>query len=307
MRGILLAGGAGIRPPSPSPLVSHPLTPVLDKPMVYYPLSTLMLAGIREVVVITRPDDAAAVRRLLGDGSQLGMTIAHAVQPRPDGVPQAFTIAADFVAGEKVALALGDNLLHGPGVGAELAAHTDVDGALVFAHRVRNPGDYGVVELDRDAHPLSVEEKPRHPRSDYAVPGLYFYDNAVMEIAGSVRPGVRGCLEITAVNEVYRTLGRLRVQVLGPETAWLDTGAFESMAAAAEFVRTVEIRQGQKVGCIEEVAWRQGWIDDAALLDLARRRRKGGYGQYLSLIAGQRRDHTVLEIPAQPVRTVRAR
>jgi glucose-1-phosphate thymidylyltransferase len=275
--------------------------------MVYHPLSTLMLAGIREVIVISAPDDAAAVRRLLGDGTQLGMTICHAVQPRPDGVPQAFTIAADFVGGEKVALALGDNILHGPGVGLELAAHTDVEGALVFAHRVRNPGDYGVVELDRDGQALSVEEKPRSPRSDFAVPGLYFYDNDVVDVARSVKPGVRGRLEITAVNEVYRRQGRLRVQILGPETAWLDTGAYESMAAAAEYVRTVEVQEGQKVGCIEEVAWRRGWIDDVALLGLARRRRTGGYGQYLSLIAGQRRDHTVLEIPAQPDRTARAR
>jgi glucose-1-phosphate thymidylyltransferase len=275
--------------------------------MIYYPLSTLMLAGIREVLVISAPDDAPAVRRLLGDGTQLGMTIAHAVQARPDGLPQAFVIGADFVGDARVALALGDNILDGPGVGPELAAHTDVDGALVFAHRVRNPGDYGVVELDRDGHVLSIEEKPRRPRSDFAVPGLYFYDNGVVEIARAVRPGVRGRPEITAVNEVYRRLGSLRATVLGPETAWLDTGAYESMAAAAEFVRTVEVQQGRKVGCIEEVAWRQGWIDDGALVGLARRHRRGGYGQYLSMLAGQRRDHTVLEIPAQSERAARTR
>ena len=262
--------------------------PVFDKPMIYYPLSTLMLAGIREVLVISGPDDASAVRGLLGDGDVVGMRIEHAVQPRPDGVPQAFVIGADFVGDAKVALALGDNVLHGPGADAALAAHTDVDGALVLASRVSNPGDYGVVAFDRDGHVLSIEEKPRHPRSDFAVPGLYFYDNGVLDIAASIRPGVRGRSEITAVNEVYRRLGRLHVNVLGPETAWLDTGGFESLAVAAEFVRTVEVRQGHKVGCIEEIAWRRGWIDDDRLLDRAQQLRSSRYGQYLSLLAGQR-------------------
>jgi glucose-1-phosphate thymidylyltransferase len=233
------------------------------------------------------------------------MRIEHAVQPRPDGVPQAFTIGADFVADAKVALTLGDNLLHGPGVDVSLATYTDVDGALVFAHRVRNPSDYGVVEFDRDGHVLSVEEKPRRPRSDFAVPGLYFYDNDVVDIARAIRPGVRGRLEITTVNEVYRRLGRLRVSVLGPETAWLDTGAFESLTAATEFVRTAEVRQGHKVGCIEEIAWRHGWIDDSQMADRAGQLRSSGYGQYLALLAGQRRDHIVLEIPAQASRAGR--
>lgn len=279
--------------------------PVFDKPLIYYPLSTLMSAGIREVLVISGPDDAAAVQRLLGDGSSLGMTVRHAVQPRPEGLPQAFVIGADFVGDEKVALALGDNIFHGPGVGGSLAAHTDVDGALVFAHRVHNPQDYGVVQFDRDGTVLSVEEKPRHPRSDFAVPGLYFYDNDVLDIARSLRPGVRGRVEITAVNEVYRRLGRLRVSVLGPETAWLDTGSFESLTAAAEFVRTIEVQQGHKLGCIEEVAWRQGWIGDDDLLVLAREQRSSGYGEYLWLLAGHRRDRAVLEIPAQAARAVR--
>lgn len=301
-----MAGGTGSsRRSAPHP-VSHPLMPVFDKPLIYYPLSTLMLAGIREVLVISGPDDVAAVRTLLGDGSALGMTIEHAVQPRPDGLPQAFVIGAEFVGDEKVALVLGDNIFHGPGVGTALAAHTDVDGARIFASRVRNPGDFGVVQFDRDGDVLSIEEKPRHPRSDFAVPGLYFYDRDVVEIARDLRPGARGRVEITAVNEVYRRLGRLRVSVLGSGTAWLDTGAFESLTAAAEFVRTIEVQQGHKVGCIEEAAWRQGWIGDDALLALARQQRSGGYGQYLSLLAGHRRDRTVLELPSQ-ARPVRVR
>jgi glucose-1-phosphate thymidylyltransferase len=281
--------------------------PVFDKPMIFYPLSTLMLAGIREVLVITGPDDLPAVRRLLSDGSDLGMRIEYAVQPKPEGLPQAFTLGADFIGIGPVALALGDNLFHGPGVGLALAAHRQVTGAHIFAHRVRNPQDYGVVEIDRDGDVLSIEEKPRHPRSDYAVPGLYFYDNDVVDIARSIRPGVRGRPEISAVNEVYRRLGRLHVTVLGSETAWLDTGSFDSLTAAAEFVRTIEMREGHKIGCLEEVAWRQGWIGDAQLLALATARRGSGYGDYLALLAGQRRDSTVLELPRPASRVARTR
>jgi len=296
MRGIILAGGTGSTG-SRAP-VSHPLVPVFDKPMIYYPLATLMLAGIREVLVISTPDDGPAVQRLLRDGSHLGISIRHAVQAEPLGTAHALVLGAGFAGGLPVALALGDNLLHGPGVGPTLAAHTDPAGAHVFAHRVRNPGDYGVVELDRDGHALSIEEKPSRPRSDYAVPGLYFYDAAVVDVAAALRPRPGGRLEITDVNEAYRVRGQLRVTLLGPETAWLDTGTFDTLAAATQFVRTVEVQQGYKIGCIEEVAWRRGWIDDAALSTLGRDAGRTGYGQYLRLLAGNRRDHVVVELPA---------
>jgi len=307
MRGILLAGASGETRPTLSHPVSHPLMPVFDKPMIYYPLATLMQADLREVLVVVTPDDRAAVQRLLGDGSSLGMRLEYAVQQRPEGIPHALRLGAEFAGEEPVALVLGDQLLHGPGVGTALATHHDVQGAHVFAHRVRNPQDYGVIELDRDGRVLSVEEKPRRPRSDHAVPGLYFFDAEAVGIATDLRPGVRGRPEITAVLEVYRRLGRLSVTVLGPQVAWLDTGGVDSAAAATEFVRTVEVRQGHKVGCVEEIAWRQGWITTADLRELAAERRGTGYGDYLALLAGERREGVVLELPGQRARPARTR
>jgi glucose-1-phosphate thymidylyltransferase len=281
MRGIVLAGGTGTRLHPITRAVSKQLMPVHDKPMVYYPLSTLMMAGIREILLITTPEDGPAFRRLLGDGSALGLRLEYAQQPRPDGLAQAFLIGADFIGTHGVALALGDNIFHGPGLDRSLQANTLVDGATVFAYHVSNPGSYGVVEFDADGHVLSLEEKPRRPRSNYAVPGLYFYDNDVVGIARSIRPSTRGELEITEVHQRYLDQGRLQVTVLDRGTAWLDTGTVESMMNASEYVQVIEARQGQKIGCIEEVAWRQGWIDDRRLRDLARPMERSGYGTYL--------------------------
>ncbi len=281
MRGIILAGGTGSRLHPITLAISKQLMPVFDKPMIYYPLSTLMLAGIREVLVITTPVDADQFRRLLGDGSALGMRIEYAVQETPGGLAQAFLIGEQFLAGDKVALVLGDNIFYGSGLGTALAAWTDVVGARIFAYRVADPTAYGVVEFDATGRVLSVQEKPVAPRSSFAVPGLYFYDQDVVDIARDIRPSARGELEITAVNEAYRSVGRLNVSVLERGTAWLDTGTFDDLVAAAEFVRVVETRQGHKIGCIEEVAWRQGWIGSEALLALAQPLRKSGYGEYL--------------------------
>ncbi|HTY72110.1 MAG TPA: glucose-1-phosphate thymidylyltransferase RfbA [Actinomycetes bacterium] len=281
MRGIVLAGGTGSRLSPLTRGVSKQLLPVYDKPMVHYPLSTLMAAGIREVVVITTADDAAAFRRLLGDGSELGMRLEYAVQERPDGLAQAFLIAADFLDGAAAALVLGDNVFHGPGLGTSLAQLTDPPGGHVFAYRVADPSSYGVVEFDPDGRVLSIEEKPARPRSSYAVPGLYFYAADVVDIARTITPSARGELEITDVNERYRREGRLAVTVLPRGTAWLDTGTFDSLHDAGSFVRTLEDRQGLKVGCVEEVAWRNGWIDDDALRELALPLRPSGYGTYL--------------------------
>jgi glucose-1-phosphate thymidylyltransferase len=281
MKGIVLAGGTGTRLWPVTRGVSKQLLPVYDKPMVHYPLSTLMAAGIRDILVITAPEDAPAFHRLLGDGSELGMRIDYAVQPRPEGLAQAFLIGADFVGAEPVALVLGDNVFHGPGLGTNLAELTRPEGGHVFAYRVADPSAYGVVEFDAEGRVLSLEEKPVRPRSAYAVPGLYFYANDVIEVARAIKPSARGELEITEVNEHYRRDGRLTVTVLPRGTAWLDTGTFDSLQDAGAFVRTLEDRQGLKVGCVEEVAWRNGWIDDDALRALAGPLERSGFGRYL--------------------------
>ena len=281
MRGIILAGGSGTRLHPLTRGVSKQLLPVYDKPMIYYPLSVLLMAGIRQVLVITTPEDSSQFERLLGDGSRLGIEISYAVQPRPEGLAQAFVIGADFIGDEKVALVLGDNIFYGAGLGTALRGNVDVEGGHVFAYHVSNPRDYGVVEFDADGRVVSIEEKPASPRSNYAVPGLYFYDNEVVEIARTITPSARGELEITAVNDHYLQQGRLTVTVLDRGTAWLDTGTFESLMAAGEFVQVVEHRQGLKIGCLEEIAWRTGFIDSDQLRDLAEPLRKSGYGDYL--------------------------
>lgn len=281
MRGLILAGGSGTRLWPITKGISKQLMPIYDKPMIYYPLSTLMSAGINEILIITTPDDQSQFQRLLGDGSELGISLQYAVQPSPDGLAQAFIIGEEFIGDEKVALVLGDNIFHGVGLGSNLQKHTDVDGALIFAYHVSNPRAYGVVEFDKDFRALSIEEKPEDPKSNYAVPGLYFYDNSVVEIAKSIKPSARGELEISTVNERYLENQALQVNVLDRGTAWLDTGTFESMLQATEFVRVVEDRQGFKIGCVEELAWRAGWIDDARLAALAGPLVKSGYGKYL--------------------------
>ncbi len=282
MKGIILAGGTGSRLWPITQGVSKQLLPVYDKPMIHYPLATLMAAGLREVLIITTPEDRDSFERLLGDGSGWGMEIHYAIQPRPEGLAQAFLIAEDFLAGDAAALVLGDNLFYGPRLGKHLASLTDVSGGHVFAYEVANPSEYGVVEFDDAGVALSIEEKPAKPKSNFAVPGLYFYDSTVVDVAKSITPSARGELEITAINDHYLRAGSLTVTVLERGTAWLDTGTFRSLQDAGEFVRVMEDRTGTKIGCIEEIAWRNGWIDDDQLRALAQPLMKSGFGQYLT-------------------------
>jgi glucose-1-phosphate thymidylyltransferase len=288
VRGIILAGGSGTRLYPITLGSSKQLLPVYDKPMVYYPLTTLMMAGVRDILLITTPHDAAAFQRVLGDGNAFGINISYAVQAHPEGLAQAFVIGADHIGGGSVALALGDNIFHGPGLGTNLQRFKAVSGGAVFAYWVANPSAYGVIEFSPDGIALSLEEKPATPKSNYAVPGLYFYDNDVVEIARNLRPSARGEYEITEVNQIYLNQGRLNVEVLARGTAWLDTGTFDSLLDASDFVRTLERRQGLKVGVPEEVAWRMGYIDDDQLARRANELIKSGYGSYLLALLERR-------------------
>lgn len=284
MKGIILAGGSGTRLYPITKGISKQLMPIYDKPMIYYPLSVLMLAGIREILIITTPEDSEQFQRLLGDGNEIGCQIQYAVQAVPNGLAQAFVIGEKFIGADKVALILGDNIFHGSGFSKLVQSFNDVEGAAVFAYEVSDPERYGVVEFDDAFHAKSIEEKPQQPKSNYAVPGLYFYDNTVVEIAKNIKPSVRGEYEITDVNRHYLQKGKLKVGVMDRGTAWLDTGTFDSLSDASEFVRVIEKRQGQKIGCIEEVAYRMGFLSHDELMKLADKYIKSGYGQYLKKI-----------------------
>jgi glucose-1-phosphate thymidylyltransferase len=289
MKGIILAGGSGTRLHPITRGISKQLMPVYDKPMIYYPLSTLLMAGIREVLIITTPQDLDQFDRLLGDGSAWGIDITYATQPSPDGLAQAFIIGADFIGADPVALVLGDNIFYGTGLGTALRANTSVKGGHVFAYHVTEPSAYGVVEFDDDGTVLSIEEKPAKPKSSYAVPGLYFYDNDVVEIAHNLKPSPRGELEITGINLAYLERGDLTVTVLQRGTAWFDTGTFQGLLEASQFVHVVEARQGRKIGCVEEVAWRNRWLSDAQFSDLADPLVKSGYGTYMHHVLSEGR------------------
>ena len=282
MIAILLAGGLGSRLYPSTKKISKQLLPVFDKPMIYYPLSTLMMSGIREILIITTPHDQEQFQRLLGDGSELGISLQYAVQPKPEGLAQAFIIGEEFIGSDSVALVLGDNIFHGESFGESLKKCNNPDGGIVFAYQVSDPERYGVVEFDKDLHAISIEEKPEEPKSNHAVVGLYFYDNSVVEIAKNIQPSNRGELEITAVNEEYLNRGKLKVEIMDRGSAWLDTGTFESMNDAAEYIRVIEKRTGLKIGCPEEMAYIEGFIDKAQLLAIAEPLIKSGYGKYIS-------------------------